>query len=207
VPARRRFAAALVAALVLGGVSAVVAAWQITVLVAWCGAAGIFVGLTWFTMLGADAGKTQALAQREDVARVTTDLVLLVACTMSLIGAAFVILKAAGARGIANASMTALGVLSVVLAWATVHTVFALRYADLYYSRGAGGIDFKEDDPPDYRDFVYLAFTIGMTYQVSDTDLQTKDIRRTALKHALLSYLFGAAIIALTINVVAGLAS
>ncbi|MEO7556753.1 MAG: DUF1345 domain-containing protein, partial [Acidimicrobiales bacterium] len=68
------------------------------------------------------------------------------------------------------------------------------------------GIDFNDDAEPDYRDFAYLAFTIGMTYQVSDTDLKTKEIRRTALRHALLSYVFGTAIIAVMINVVAGLA-
>jgi uncharacterized membrane protein len=68
------------------------------------------------------------------------------------------------------------------------------------------GIDFNQHDDPDYHDFAYLAFTIGMTYQVSDTDLTTRAVRRTALRHALLSYVFGTAIIAVTINVVAGLA-
>jgi uncharacterized membrane protein len=100
--------------------------------------------------------------------------------------------------------MTGLGVVSVVLAWAIVHTVYTLRYADLYYSLG-GGIDFNANDDPDYRDFAYLAFTIGMTYQVSETNIQSNFLRRTALKHALLSFVFGTAIIAMTINVVAGL--
>ncbi len=75
----------------------------------------------------------------------------------------------------------------------------------LYYSGPDGGIDFNEDDKPCYADFAYLAFTIGMTYQVSDTDLTTKEIRHTALRHALLSYLFGTVIIAATINLAAGL--
>ena len=94
---------------------------------------------------------------------------------------------------------------SVVLAWAVVHTVFSLRYADLYYEGEPGGIDFNEDDPPSYSDFAYLAWTIGMTFQVSDTDLKTQAIRRTALRHGLLSYMFGALIIATTINLIAGL--
>jgi len=80
----------------------------------------------------------------------------------------------------------------------------ALRYAGLYYRDGEG-VDFNEDDDPDYRDFAYLALTIGMTFQVSDTDLKTKAIRHTAIRHALLSYLFGAVVIAMVINVVAGL--
>ena len=86
-----------------------------------------------------------------------------------------------------------------------VHTDFTLRYADLYYVPPIGGIDFPGDDRPDYRDFAYLAFTIGMTYQVSDTGLLTKRFRRVLLLHALLSYLFGVVIIAAVINVVAGL--
>jgi uncharacterized membrane protein len=80
-----------------------------------------------------------------------------------------------------------------------------LRYARLYYADPVGGVDFNEDVRPDFSDFAYLAFTIGMTYQVSDTDLTNRRIRRTALRHALLSFLFGTVIVAMTINIVAGL--
>jgi uncharacterized membrane protein len=93
----------------------------------------------------------------------------------------------------------------VALAWATVHTLFTTRYAKLYYTGRDGGIEFNEPGPPRYTDFAYVAFTIGMTYQVSDTTLQTSQMRRTALRHALLSYVFGVGIIATTINLVAGL--
>ena len=85
-----------------------------------------------------------------------------------------------------------------------MHTVYLLRYARLYYSPPEGGIDF-DDEPPDYVDFAYLTLTIGMTYQVSDTDLTAKRTRRTALHHALLSYVFGAVILAITVSSVAGL--
>jgi uncharacterized membrane protein len=83
--------------------------------------------------------------------------------------------------------------------------VFTLRYAHEYYTEPVGGIDFKTDEPPDYQDFAYVAFTIGMTFQVSDTDVQGRKIRRTVLKHSLLSYLFGAVILAVLINVIAGI--
>jgi uncharacterized membrane protein len=86
-----------------------------------------------------------------------------------------------------------------------VHTVFTLRYARLYYLDEDGGIDFNEADPPRYSDFAYLAFTIGMTFQVSDTDIQDKTIRATILRHMWLSYVFGAVIVAITINLIAGL--
>jgi uncharacterized membrane protein len=107
-------------------------------------------------------------------------------------------------HGGGQAALTVLAVLSIVLSWALIQTVFTLRYARLFYAEG-GGIDFNEDDEPDFRDFAYLAVTLGMTYQVSDTDLTSKAVRRTALRHALLSYLFGTVIIAVAINVVAGL--
>ena len=203
-PARRRLAVGVAAALVAGGAVSALAAWQISVLVAWCAGATMFLALVWTTMLPADSERTRALARREDESRVATDLIVLAACVASLVGVAFILLKASNADGPAVAGMTGLGVVSVVLAWAMVHTVYTLRYADLYYSFG-GGIEFNENDDPDYRDFAYLAFTIGMTYQVSDTNLQSKVLRRTALKHALLSFVFGTAIIAMTINVVAGL--
>ncbi|MGH9277374.1 MAG: DUF1345 domain-containing protein, partial [Acidimicrobiales bacterium] len=92
----------------------------------------------------------------------------------------------------------------IVLAWAVVHSVYTLRYARLYYQEG-GGIDFSQAADPDYRDFAYVAFTIGMTYQVSDTEVASRSIRHTVLRHALLSFVFGTAILAVTINVVASL--
>src|SRR5436305_10656348 len=128
VPAPRRFAAALVGAVVVGGVSAVVAAWQVTFLVTWCAAAATFIVLTWLTVLGADPVRTRAIARREDDRRATTDLLLLAACLMSLVGVASVTVKAAQADGAAKALLTTLGVLAVVLAWMTVHTVYMLRY-------------------------------------------------------------------------------
>ena len=75
----------------------------------------------------------------------------------------------------------------------------------LYYTGPVGGVSFNQSAPPGYVDFAYLAFTLGMTFQVSDTDLQTPAIRATALRHALLSYVFGVVIVAATINLVVAL--
>jgi uncharacterized membrane protein len=101
--------------------------------------------------------------------------------------------------------LAALGLVSIGVSWLTVHTIFALRYALLYYAEPAGGIDFNSDERPSYRDFTYLAMTIGMTFQVSDTALSSSAIRAAALRHALLSYLFGSLILASAVNLVAGL--
>ncbi len=113
--------------------------------------------------------------------------------------------RAGAATGGTKAYLISLGVVSVALSWALVHVTFTLRYARAYYGQPEGGIDFNEDDPPNYLDFAYLAVTIGMTFQVSDTNLTSKEMRRIALAHALLSYLFGAVIVALVINVVSSL--
>jgi uncharacterized membrane protein len=115
------------------------------------------------------------------------------------------LVRAGQASGAEKAYLITLGVVSVALSWLLVHTVFTLRYARTYYGAPEGGIDFNEDDPPNYLDFAYLSLTIGMTFQVSDTNLTTKAMRRVALIHALLSYLFGAVIVALVINVVSSL--
>jgi uncharacterized membrane protein len=97
------------------------------------------------------------------------------------------------------------GILSVAASWFTLHTVYTLRYARLYYTGPPDGIDFNQNEDPTYADFAYVAFTLGMTYQVSDTDLRDRTIRRTGLSQAMLSFLLGAIILAMTINLVAGL--
>jgi uncharacterized membrane protein len=178
--------------------------WQVSVLVGWAIAAALFAGWIWIRIARADADGTAAMATREDNSRAAADFMLLSASVASLVAVGFALLKAAKATGSGQAMITALAVAAVVLAWLTVHTVFTLRYARLYF-QAHGGIDFHHADRPDYRDFAYVAFTVGMTYQVSDTDLTTKTVRRAALGHALLSFLFGTAIVAMTINVVAGL--
>ena len=117
---------------------------------------------------------------------------------------AFALIAASSTHGIVKSGITALVVLSVVLSWAAVHVVFTLRYARLYYAQD-GGIDFHSGVAPDFKDFLYVALTIGMTFQVSDTDLNAKAIRMTALRHALISYLFGVVVVSTTINVIATL--
>jgi uncharacterized membrane protein len=133
----------------------------------------------------------------------TTDVLVVLAAVASL-GAVALLLSSGSSSGKDLQALLSVG--SVALAWASVYTMYTTRYARLYYTGEDGGIDFNEDEPPTYVDFAYLAFTIGMTFQVSDTDLKTQAIRATALRHALLSYLFGAIIVATTINLVAGLA-
>jgi uncharacterized membrane protein len=106
-------------------------------------------------------------------------------------GAGLVLVRAGHSNGLSKALLIGISVASIVVAWSVVHTVYSLRYAKLYYDERAGGIDFNDEGAPCYIDFAYLALTIGMTFQVSDTNLKTTNIRRTALRHALLSYTLG----------------
>jgi uncharacterized membrane protein len=186
------------------GIAIPVAPWQIATLVGWNVAAIVFMVWVWLRIGGMDAAATAADAMVDDGSRPTADLVILLASGASLVVVGLAFLKASGEEPIIKGLITTVALLSGLLSWAVVHTVFALQYASLYYLRG-GGVDFNDEGRPDYGDFAYLAFTIGMTYQVSDTALKDRAIRRTALRHALLSFVFGTSVLAMTINVVAGL--
>lgn len=199
----RLLVAALLGVFAAAGV-ALVGPWDIAALVGWSTASGVLVAWIWLEIYRLDAERTAQRAVREDPSVGWTDLLLLSAAVASLAGVGLVFSRAAGG-GLSLVAPVALGVGSVVLSWALLHTTFTLRYARLYYSGPNGGINFNQDEPPCYLDFAYLAFTIGMTFQVSDTDIQATTIRRSALRHALLSYLFGAVILAGAINLVAGL--
>lgn len=204
--ARRRMAAALGAGAVAALVVAWFAPWQVTVLVAWDVAGLVVLTLVWVRIWRYDHDLTRAHALRDDDTRAGAELLLLLAGVASLVGVGFAFLKANESGGHQEALLEAIGIATIAVSWFVVHTTFALRYAHLYYSEPVGGIDFKQGHAqPDYRDFAYTAFTVGMTYQVSDTDITHRNMRRAVLNHALLSFLFGAVILATTINVIASL--
>ena len=199
------------AALVVGvaAAAAVVASagWRYGPAVGWIAAAGVFLLWTWAAVGRMDPQRTASHATREDPTSAATDLIVISASLASLVGVGYLLSAGSKTGGDADVA-AAVGIASVAAAWLVVHTVFTLRYARLYYLNGSSGIDFNQDDEqPAYVDFAYLAFTIGMTYQVSDTDLKTRTIRATALRQALLSFVLGAVILATTINLVAGLSN
>jgi uncharacterized membrane protein len=191
--------------LVVGVVVSPYTSWQAAILIGWDAGALLLNLWIWVAVMALDANETETHAGREDTSIPLSELIILVSGVALLAAVGLILISAGRATGGTKASLIILGVVSVALTWALVHTVFTLRYARTYYRSPVGGIDFNEDDPPTYLDFAYLAFTIGMTFQVSDTNLTIKSIRRIALAHALLSYLYGAVIIALVINVVSSL--
>lgn len=175
-------------------------------LVGWITAAGVYVAWTQLILRGMDADQTREWATREDPTRWLADAVILTASIASLGGVGYVV--AAGSRSGAEALQAAIvGVLSVAASWFAVHTLYTVHYARLYYSDDPGGIDFHDPEPPRFQDFAYVAFTVGMTYQVSDTEINLTSIRATVLRQALVSYLLGAVVLAVTINLIAGLGS
>lgn len=149
-----------------------------------------------------DANQTRLHAAGEDPGLAVSDIIVLGACTVALIAIGFDFAHAAKSHGLPAIGFIALGIVSVVASWSLVHTVFMLHYARLHYQHKTPGVDFCEDKPT-YVDFAYLSFTVGMTYQVSDTTLRTRELRRATLHHAMISYFFGTVIVALTINLVA----
>ncbi len=179
--------------------------WRYAPSIGWDTTAIVFGGRTWLVIWPLSAGQTAAHATEEDPSRAIRDFVVLTACVASLGALGLVLAYAHGSAGLTRAMLALLAVVSVAVSWFSVHTIFTLRYALLYYTQPVGGISFNQQQPPDYRDFAYVALTLGMTFQVSDTELQDSDIRATALRHALLSYLFGAVILAAAVNLIAGL--
>lgn len=205
----RRVAVACLLGVAAGAGTASALPWQAAELLGWDAAALCFLVWTWAVIWPKSAADTRRHAASEDPSVPLADLVVCSAAIACIVGAGYALAHAGAAVGATKAGLIALAAASVLLSWGAVHTVFALRYARLFYRDGpqGAGISFNQDEPPDYRDFAYLAMTIGMTFQVSDTDIGAKAIRRTALRHALISWLFGAVLVGLTINILASLLS
>ncbi|UVJ39566.1 DUF1345 domain-containing protein [Arthrobacter sp. CJ23] len=204
--------------MVLAGAAAAVATglgggWLAAPAVGWAVAAVVYVAWVWLVVGRMDPEQTRLHATAEDPSRGATDVLILIANLASLAAVAAVVVGShgSGTQGTRLVS-GALALACVALSWMLVQTLFTLRYAELYYGTGeaaggeVGGISFNQERPPQYTDFAYLATSLGMTYQVSDTNLENHGIRAEALKHSLLSYLFGTVILAATINLVIGLA-
>lgn len=178
----------------------------VSILIGWEAAVLTFVIWLWFIIWPMDHKQTSLFALREDPGRVSVDVILILASIASLGAVGFALVEASAASDTARQLfLTLVSLASVVVSWFLIHTLYTLRYARFYYSKEIeGSVDFGGNKPA-YSDFVYLAFTIGMTYQVSDTTLNGTEFRKNAIRHALLSYLFGTVIVATTISLIAGL--
>lgn len=161
-----------------------------------------FVLAGWAVLWPMDAAATHRNARREDFRPVTEEIVVVSVALCGLV--AIVLLLVHGGGSDTGHAATAL--CGVFTAWAALHLMYATRYAFVYYE-SSGGIDFNSDDQPAYRDFFYFSYNLGMTYQVSDTDVSSSTIRAIVLRHSLMSYVFGTSILATAINLVVGIVS
>jgi len=177
---------------------------------AWC-----FILFSWIRIAFADARTSVRTAKLQDAGRTVIFVFVLLAAVTSLFAVAILIGEAKGLRKAVLTGHLLLAGGTVVSSWILVHTVFTLHYAHAYYrkiddDRGSSegeGVQFPDEKEPDFLDFAYFSFVIGMTCQVSDVQISSRDIRRLALVHGPLSFLFNTVILALTINLSSGLAS
>lgn len=175
--------------------------------VGWITAATVYLVWTWSVIAPLDTAATRdhAVYHERDGTRHIAHVIVLTASLASLGGVGYLLYATSAAQP--DLAAGAVGVLSVFASWFTIHTVYTLRYARLYFTardEDNRGIDFA-GEPPTYLDFAYVAFTVGMGYAVSDSGLNNRTMRLTVLSQALVSYLLGTVIIAITLNLVGGL--
>lgn len=186
-------------------ITGVIGSWVFAPAVGWIVGSGVFAVWVWWSVIRLGPADTATHATREDPTQPVAQA-LVIAASIASVGAIALLLVEAGAlQGAAKFGLAAAVLATVGASWALVQVVFTLRYAGIYYRSGGTGVDFNQTQPPAYRDFAYLAFTLGMTYQVSDTDITSTPIRREALGHAVLSYLLGVIVLAAAINLIASL--
>lgn len=203
--ARRRAIVASGLGLAVGAGVAFSPAGVAAPLLGWIAAVAVFVVWTWWEIWPLNPEATAAHARREDPSRPIADLACLSAAVASLVAVGILLVSAGNSKGATKLLEIGLSISAVAAAWSLVHTVFTLRYARTYFATGECRIDFNDDNPPRYSDFAYVAITVGLTFQISDTDLRSNEVRRLAIRHMLLSYLMGAVFVAITINLVAGM--
>ncbi|MER6939501.1 DUF1345 domain-containing protein [Nocardioides sp. NPDC127514] len=199
-----RLAGSLVAGAMAAAAGVLLVDAQIGTLLAVAVVHATFVASGWIALWPLDADTTRANTRREDFRPAAEELVVVAISLCGLLGIVMLLVVGHSAQGRLAAAVALVG---VFLAWASLHLMYAARYAHLYYDGDAGGIDFNSDDKPAYRDFFYFSYNLGMTYQVSDTSVTSSRIRAVVLRHTLLSYVFGAVVLASTINLVAGIAA
>jgi uncharacterized membrane protein len=200
----RRMVLSLAAGVAAGAAAAVAGAPELSALVCWIVAAGLILVTVWRISWQQGPEGTKRLAEAESRSR-STDTAVLIASVVSLAAVAEALIRSSGHQDPVAVAAVICAVVAVVLSWVLVNTVFAFKYARIYYRDADGGIDFNQETPPSYSDFAYMAFTVGMTFGVTETEPTDSAVRRAALGHALLSYAFGTGILAVAINLVTNL--
>lgn len=187
-----------------------------TIMISWASCAAIIIILNWVIIFTAHPREMRQIARLKDSSRISILLFVITASCVSLFAIIFLLLNhGKDAQHVHVTRHVLMSIGSVAISWWMLHTMFTMSYAHMYYTNTPeendpkdaviGGLQFPEENNPDYLDFVYFSFVIGMTFQVSDVEISSRSIRRLALLHALISFAFNTAIVALSINVISGL--
>lgn len=164
----------------------------------------VLISLHWYMFFNTSASETHLKARMQDESREEIFAIVLVSTFAGLLAVVLLLI---------NKDIEALDLITAIagmfLSWFLVHTTFSMRYAHLYYGDSDAdkgkGLDFPGEDEPDFIDFAYFSFVLGMTFQVSDVEISSRQLRRLSLLHSLIAFVFNTVIVALTINALAGL--
>ncbi|WP_213957019.1 MULTISPECIES: DUF1345 domain-containing protein [unclassified Variovorax] len=179
-------------------------------LLGWSVGVAVYLCLAWWLAHTFDAEQTRQRAQEMDQPNLVLLVIMLTAVTVSMVAIAMLLQQVKLLAGPVRAAHILLALVALALSWLMIHTVYAFHYAHSYYlqkmsrAKDDHGLDFPGTAPPDYADFVYYSYVIGMTSQVSDVQINSAEMRRITLIHSVLSFGFNMLVLALSINVVAG---
>ncbi|MBW4688188.1 MAG: DUF1345 domain-containing protein [Komarekiella atlantica HA4396-MV6] len=182
-------------------------------LCAWNSGADFFLAITWWKMIKATPEKIRRYAENEYEGRLAIFMLVIAAACASVLAIGFLLTDKKALSTILLTLHVILSIMTILGSWLLVHTMFALQYAHSYYkniSRNNNeeivrGLDFPNNDYPDYWEFLYYSFVVGMTSQVSDVQTTSRKMRRLTLIHGILSFFFNTTILAISINIIAGL--
>jgi uncharacterized membrane protein len=179
-------------------------------LLGWCVGVGCYLVLAWWLAVEFDASRTRARAQAQDESSMVVSLLMLLVALASVAAIVLMLHSVKGASSLQRAAHLTLAITALACSWLLVHTVFAFRYAHRYYQEllepgpNGGGLEFPGKQEPDYFDFMYCAYVVGMTSQVSDVQVTSRPMRRLTLIHSVTAFAFNMVVLALSINVIAG---
>ncbi|OQP59405.1 hypothetical protein A3860_37750 [Niastella vici] len=180
----------------------------------WIGFSLVNLIFFWVIMFTAHPREIVRIARKQDSSKILIFFVILLASFVSLVAIVLLLRELPNPGQWGYYYHIVLSIASVTCSWFLIHTIFAFRYAHLYYTckeeeaidkECRGGLEFPNDKTPDYLDFAYFSFGLGMTFQVSDVQVTSGIIRRLTLLHSLIAFIFNTTFVALIINIIAGL--
>ena len=184
--------------------------WLSGLLVSWSVFSLSMISLSWITFFTVPDIDVYLESRQQDQSGATIFLIVVFSVCLSLTG--ILILRKNLPEHAGRGLHEAISIISLASSWFLLHTIFTLHYARLFYADDpsgnkpqAAGLNFPEEEKPDYLDFAYFSFVIGMTFQVSDVEITRRLLRKLVLAHSLISFVFNTVIVALTISVLSGL--